>query len=100
MKFNQSKCTILHLTNPDTIIPHNSQFGANKVESGFTRKDNLLLDSKLNRIQQYALETKKANCILSCTNKHIARSSRQGFLHPCSMLKATSEFNVEFPSTK
>lgn len=71
------------------------------MESSFTGKDlGMLLHSKLNRIQQYALVTEAAKCILSCTNKYIARSSREGILHLCSALKATSESNVEFPTTK
>lgn len=70
------------------------------MESSFTGKDlGMLLDSKLNRIQQYALVTKVGNCILSCTNKYIARSSGEG-IHLCSALKATSKSSVEFPSTK
>lgn len=70
------------------------------MESSFTGKDlGTLLHSKLNRIQQYALVTKAANCILSGSNEYIGRSSGEG-IHLCSALKGTSKSSVEFPSTK
>lgn len=65
------------------------------MESSFTGKDlGMLLHSKLNRIQQYALVTTAANCILSCTNKYIGVQGK-GFtsvllsrLHPSPVLSS------------
>lgn len=95
-KFNQSKCIILHLR-------HNQL----TQQAGWSQLD----EKQLLALQERTWEcyctanwtafsnmplTKKAKCIQSCTNKCIARSSREGILHLWSTLKATSKFNVEF----
>lgn len=69
MKFNTGKCQVLHL------VQNNAQhrYRDEQLESSLVESNlKVLVDSRLNMCQQYALATKKANQILGCIKLSIA----------------------------
>ncbi|GAB0208311.1 mitochondrial enolase superfamily member 1 [Grus japonensis] len=74
MKFNK-KCKVLHLGRNSTHA------GANQLESSFAEKDlGVLVDTKLNISQKYALVAKAANGILRCIRRSVNSKSREVIL--------------------
>ncbi|GAB0207914.1 mitochondrial enolase superfamily member 1 [Grus japonensis] len=72
MKFNKSKCQILHLGQNNTR--HEYKLEEEWLESSPAERDlEVLVNSRLNRSQQCALAAKRANCILRCIKHSISR---------------------------
>ena len=70
MKFNKSKCKVLHLGRNNPM--HQYQLGGDLLESGSVEKDlGVLVDSKLTTSQHWALVAKKANGILGCIKRSV-----------------------------
>ncbi|GAB0202651.1 mitochondrial enolase superfamily member 1 [Grus japonensis] len=79
MQFNKGKCKVLHLgrNNPR----HQYMLEADRLESSLEERDlRVLVDTKLNMIQQCAFAAKRANGILECIRRSVASRSRGGDL--------------------
>ncbi|PKU46763.1 hypothetical protein llap_2922 [Limosa lapponica baueri] len=96
MKFNRSKCWILHLGqgNPGYTYKLEDE----RLESIPVERDlGVWVDGNLNRSQQCALAAKRANCVLGWIKHSIASQPREGIVpldtalvHPC------FEYSVQF----
>jgi len=83
MKINKAKCNVLHLGwgNPK----HKYRLGGERVESSPKEKNlGVLVEEKLNVIQQCALTAQKANCTLICMKSSVVSRSRDMTLPLCS----------------
>ena len=79
MKFNKSKCKVLHLGRNNPM--HQYRLGAELLESGSVKKDlGVLVDNKLPLSQQHVLVAKKANGVLGCMKRSVASRSREVIL--------------------
>ncbi|GAB0175594.1 hypothetical protein GRJ2_000024600 [Grus japonensis] len=75
MKFNQSKCWILHLGQGNPGYTH--KLGDERLESSPAERDLWVwVDGKLNRSQHCALAAKRANGALGCIQHSVAGWSR------------------------
>ena len=79
MKFNRSKCRVPLLGRNNYI--HRYRLGAGQLERSSAEKNlAVLMDNRLAMSQQCALVAKKANGILECIKKSVARRSREVIL--------------------
>ena len=68
-------------------IQHSTSFGDVRIEQSPVKKDlGVLVDGKLDMIQQYALAAQKANHILGCIKRCMASRAREGNLPLYSVL--------------
>ncbi|KAJ7395309.1 rna-directed dna polymerase from mobile element jockey-like [Pitangus sulphuratus] len=96
MKFNKSKCNMLHLGLGSPR--HEYRLEEEDTESSPVEKDlRVLMDEKLAMSQQCALASQKANCILGCINKGMATRSREVILPLYSALRRLIPFGVLNP---
>ncbi|PKU36236.1 hypothetical protein llap_13459 [Limosa lapponica baueri] len=76
MKFNKSKCQILHLGLGSPGYTY--KFGDESLKSSPAERDlGGWVDGKLNTSQQCALAAKRANCVLGCIEHSIASQLRE-----------------------
>ena len=76
MRFNKSKCRVLHLGRNNS--KHQYRLGDYLVEGSSAEKD--LVDNRLAMSQQCALVVKKANDILQCNKNSMTSRLREVML--------------------
>ena len=72
MRFNKSKCRVMHMRRNNCM--HQYRLGDDLLERSSVEKNlEILVDNKLAMSQQCALVAKKANGILTCIIKSVAK---------------------------
>ncbi|PKU39873.1 rna-directed dna polymerase from mobile element jockey-like [Limosa lapponica baueri] len=81
-KFNKEKCKVLHLGRYNPM--HQYMLGTTQQESSFAENAlRFLMDTKLNRNQQYALVAEKANSFLTCIRRSVPSRLREVIASLC-----------------
>ncbi|GAB0187324.1 hypothetical protein GRJ2_001197700 [Grus japonensis] len=76
MKFNKSKCQILHLGQGNPGYTY--KLGDKRLKNSPAERDlGVWIDGKLDMSQQCALAAKRANCVLGCIERSTASWSRE-----------------------
>ncbi|KAK4831171.1 hypothetical protein QYF61_015641 [Mycteria americana] len=94
MKFNKSKCWILHLGRSNT--GHKYKLGEEWLESSLAERDlGVLVDSRLNMSQQCALAAKRANQILGCIKHSVTSRSKEVTLLYSALVRPHLEYYTD-----
>ena len=97
MKFNKSKCHILHLERSNTGNKY--KLGEEWLESSPAERHlGVLVNSRLNMSQQCALAAKRANRILGCIKHSITSQSKEVIILLYSVLMLVKCLKVESTS--
>ena len=96
MKFNKSKCRVLHLGRNNSMCQYKP--GVDLVQSSSVQRDlRVLVDGKLIMSQQCALIAKMANGILGCIKRSVASSLREVLLPLyTALVRPHLEYSVQF----
>jgi len=85
LRFNKSKCRTLHHSCDNPYYQY--KLGDERLEHSPVEKDlGVLVDGKLNMSQQCPLTSQKANQILGCIKRSVARRVRKVILTLCAAL--------------
>ncbi|GAB0181394.1 mitochondrial enolase superfamily member 1 [Grus japonensis] len=96
MKFNKSKCEILHMGKHNPGVQH--RLGSTWLGSSSVERDlGVLADNKLNTSEQCAATAKKINRMLGCIKKGITSSNKEVIIPLYSVLvRPHLEYCVQF----
>ncbi|KAJ7418391.1 hypothetical protein WISP_59221 [Willisornis vidua] len=79
MKFNKTKCKMLHRGQGNPQYQH--KLGDEEIELSPAKKDLwVLVVERLDVTQPCALAAQKANCVLGCITNSVVSGSREGIL--------------------